>query len=259
MIDREIIVSNIQRFSMRDGPGIRTTVFLKGCTLYCPWCSNPENINNHIEPYRAENGENGAYGIRMSCSDIWNEIQKDKLFYENDGGITYSGGEPLLWMRQLESLMKFCKAENVGQCVETAMFVPEVLLDIALQYIDFFIVDMKIMDEGNCRDVLGGDLSIYKKNLIKLNSFHKPYIIRIPLIKPFTTNETNIDLISNFISREQIHPEQIQLLKGHNLAEKKYNTLSREMYHALDIADDEINLILNKLKVLSIEVEVCAV
>ena len=96
-----VLVTNVQRFSLHDGPGIRTTVFLKGCSLHCPWCSNPENIFPVQEKYRVD-GKDGVYGKMWMLSDIYAEILKDRSFYEHEGGVTFSGGEPLLFIKKIE-------------------------------------------------------------------------------------------------------------------------------------------------------------
>ena len=85
-----MLITNIQRFSLHDGPGIRTTVFLKGCSIKCPWCSNPENIKNYPEVYYKD-GVKGIYGKEFSLDEIYAEIVKDRVFYEDNGGVTFSG------------------------------------------------------------------------------------------------------------------------------------------------------------------------
>ena len=109
MKNDEILISNIQRFSLHDGPGIRTTVFLKGCTLKCPWCANPENILYKSEAYQTENGRAGVYGQWTTSDELYGEVMKDAVFYAQGGGVTYSGGEPLMQARPLLPLMEKLK------------------------------------------------------------------------------------------------------------------------------------------------------
>lgn len=90
-----MLITNIQRFSLHDGPGIRTTVFMKGCSLRCPWCSNPENLNPYPEKY-TKKGINGIYGREYTCDEVYYEIIKDRAFYGSDGGVTFSGGRSLI-------------------------------------------------------------------------------------------------------------------------------------------------------------------
>ena len=91
----KILLTNIQRFSLHDGPGIRTTIFLKGCSLRCPWCSNPENLNPYPEEY-IKDGNRGIYGKEYAIDEIFIEVMKDKDYYESNGGLNFSGGEALL-------------------------------------------------------------------------------------------------------------------------------------------------------------------
>lgn len=142
-----MLITNIQRFSLHDGPGIRTTVFLKGCSIKCPWCSNPENIKNYPEVYYKD-GVKGIYGKEFSLDEIYAEIVKDRVFYEDNGGVTFSGGESLLYVDELLPLMNKLKKENITIAVETCLFVPRQKLEKVIPYIDFFYVDMKILDEA---------------------------------------------------------------------------------------------------------------
>lgn len=105
-------ITNIQHFSLQDGMGIRTTVFLKGCNLNCPWCSNPENISFEIENYHHDN-QSEYFGYDISLEDLEKEILKDEVFYGDDGGVTFSGGEPLLQIKEFKPLLKSLKNKNI--------------------------------------------------------------------------------------------------------------------------------------------------
>ena len=153
----KVIISDIQRFCLHDGPGIRTTVFLKGCSLRCPWCCNPETINFEIE----ETNENYKYGYEIDLEDLEKEILKDIKYYENGGGVTFSGGECLLQFDKLEPLLKSLKNQGVNICIETSLTVPEKYVDIAIKYVDEFIIDIKILDEL-CEEKINGNIKLYK-------------------------------------------------------------------------------------------------
>lgn len=108
-----MLITNIQRFSLHDGPGIRTTIFLKGCSLRCPWCSNPENIKPYPEKYYKD-GIEGIYGKNYTCDEVYNEIIKDRAFYDENGGVTFSGGEALLYVNELLPLLEKLKKERIS-------------------------------------------------------------------------------------------------------------------------------------------------
>lgn len=125
-----IMVSNIQRMCFHDGPGIRTTVFLKGCSIHCPWCSNPENISFYKEQYSV-NGVCGVYGKEYSGEELISVIKKDEMFFGKDGGVTFSGGEPLMQTEALEGVFAALKKEGINIAVESSMFIPAECLRIA--------------------------------------------------------------------------------------------------------------------------------
>ena len=188
----KVIVSNIQRFCLHDGPGIRTTVFFKGCNLRCPWCSNPENINFNIEEYNYNN-QKGKYGKEYSLDELESEILKDKDYYDTNGGVTFSGGEPLLQFKNIEPLLKKLKEDKINICVETALTVPKEFINIALKYVDEFIIDIKIIDSTS--DKINGNPSLYLDNVKEVYSKNKNIIFRIPLVYDYTYTESNINKI----------------------------------------------------------------
>jgi len=251
-----VLVTNIQRFSLHDGPGIRTTVFLKGCTLRCPWCSNPENISAVYEHYQ-DGEKKGVYGKELSLSKIYDEVVKDCIFYEGEGGVTFSGGEPLLFTKNLEPLLSKLKAEHISIAVETALFVPIEDIDLSLQYVDFYCIDIKILDKEKCRKFLGGNIDIYKENVNRILSTNVKTLFRVPLIFPYTTNETNIYSIAEFCQENRIN--FLELIKGHNLAEKKYISLNRDMYNVPEISDMQIQKISNIFAERGISTKICRV
>ena len=131
----KVRITNIQRFCLSDGPGIRTTVFLKGCNLNCPWCANPENIEYEFNDYIKDNGEKGIFGYDIELENLFEEIMKDKEYYKmNNGGVTFSGGEPLLQIKRLEPILKKLKENKINICFETALNIPKDLLLIAIKY-----------------------------------------------------------------------------------------------------------------------------
>ncbi len=232
-----VLVTNVQRFSLHDGPGIRTTVFLKGCSLHCPWCSNPENIFPVQEKYRVD-GKDGVYGKMWMLSDIYAEILKDRSFYEHEGGVTFSGGEPLLFIKKIEPLLKKLKEDNLSVAIETSLFAPSELLIAAAQYVDLFCVDIKILNERECQTILGGNISAFTENVKLIRKMGLKTLFRVPLIDPYTVNGENIQSIAAFCQENDIR--YLELIKGHNLAEKKYQSLDRMMYCVPDISEERL-------------------
>ena len=254
-----ILLTNIQRFSLHDGPGIRTTVFLKGCSLHCPWCSNPENLTSSPQPY-IKDGIPGTYGKYMSPDELVHECLKDKAFYEGKiaspdlwtissadqieqlpGGITFSGGEALLQADALVPVAQSLHEENIHIAVETCLFVPPSNLNLALEMVDFFYVDVKILDTARCSSVEHGNLDLYLSNLHTLlswtdeNGRHKPVVIRIPVIGSYTDEPTNRKLVHDLLDKYRDSILKIEFIKEHNLGESKYKSLGMQLdYHGVD-------------------------
>ena len=281
----DILLTNIQRFSLHDGPGIRTTVFLKGCGLHCPWCSNPENINCEIQEY-IKDGAGGVFGKWYTPMEVYEEIVKDRAFYEGvltsehwsvaecsridrlPGGVTFSGGEPLLQMKKLVPLLKRLKDENIHMAVETSLYAPENDVRIALQYIDFFYVDIKILDPITVHDVLQGNLDIYLDNLecvlrwTGINDYHKPVIIRVPVIGSYTDTRDNRMAVKRLLQRYKdmnLSPLKIELVKEHNLGISKYKSLGQKVPEYKGVSDEIMDEYKWELEQIGIEVEVCRV
>lgn len=219
-----IKLTNIQRFSLHDGPGIRTTVFLKGCNLRCPWCANPENLYQQVQQY-IKDGVEGFYGKQMTPEEVFDEVIKDKPFYEDGGGVTFSGGEALVQQNELEPLFQMLRNAGINIAVETALFVSDI--QIALRYIDLFIIDIKILDKERCREVEKGNLDIYFHNIDTVLNSNKPIIFRIPVIGGYTDTEENQKLVIEFLKKHMSkNIRVVQMIKEHNLGLQKYRSLN---------------------------------
>lgn len=254
-----MIITNIQRFSLHDGPGIRTTVFLKGCSIRCPWCSNPENINHQIERY-VKDGKEGFYGKEYSVDEVLKEVLKDKIFYEDNGGVTFSGGEALLYAKELLPLMQQIKQNNISIAVETCLFVPSAYLEMVIPFVDYFYVDLKVMDKERCSFLLKGNLDLFKSNLAILAK-SKKFNVRIPVIYGYTDDENNIKCIIDVIREYSSSIEKVELIKGHNLGDNKYVSLGKDVPQKAEVSDlflEEYRMkILNTVE--DVEVEVCKI
>ena len=267
-MNNKILLTNIQRFSLHDGPGIRTTVFLKGCSLHCPWCANPENILAVPESYEKE-GHQGVYGKWVSNYDLLEVILKDRMFYDKisahdfactnmPGGVTFSGGEPLLQIGKLESLCRWLKGEKIHICAETALFVPESLVETAIRYVDLFYVDIKILDENRCAALLGGDLNCYLKNVDKLFDANKKIIFRVPVIGGYTDDEENRKNVIQLVN--QFRPLKVELIKEHNLGADKHRSLGKLPLSLGTVTDTDMEMYQHEvIHRTGIETEVCKI
>lgn len=250
MKEDKILVGNIQRFCVNDGPGIRTTVFLKGCSLKCPWCSNPENIKPIIE-YYIENELSKSFGKYYSSDELFNLIMKDILYYDSDGGVTFSGGEPLLQSKRLIYLLKKLRKENINICFETSLNVAnENLIDI-IDYVDLFYVDIKILDKNVLKSKLNGNIDNYYKNIETLFKNNKKIIFRIPLVYEYTYTKPNTRLILNFLKKYK--PVKVEIFSVHNLGEKKYKLLDLNYQRFNKISGDDLTYLCNSIKKLNID------
>ena len=243
--EKNILLTNIQRFSLHDGPGIRTTVFLKGCSIHCPWCSNPENLLHREQRYvkMNHNGkveEEGTYGKWYSPDELYSEVIKDKAFYGScnanlatyldslPGGVTFSGGECMLQMKELDPMLLRLNDEQIHTIVETSLFCSSVQLSIAIKHIDLFYVDIKVLNDDLCSSSLGGRIELYKNNLVTLLNSGKPVVFRLPVIGGYTDSEENRKAVVELIeskAKSYSNLLKIEILKEHNLGTNKYQSL----------------------------------
>ncbi|MBR3245361.1 MAG: radical SAM protein [Parasporobacterium sp.] len=277
----KILVTNIQRFSIHDGPGIRTTVFLKGCSLCCPWCSNPENI--FPQPQRfSYNGIEGTYGKYYSQEELIIECLKDKKYFSGSlyrpsqwpikvsrdinllpGGITFSGGEPLLQMEKIVPVCRELHCQGIHLAVETSLFVSERSLKIALENIDLFFIDVKILEKKLCQRIEKGNLDLYFRNLDVFFSWKNnngqgaPCIIRVPVIGKMTEDKSNRNRVKKLLQQYKEKILKIELIKEHKLGEVKYKSLHMEQcYHGIE--NNMLEIYKNELLDLGVPIEICS-
>lgn len=248
MAVENIFLTNIQRFSLHDGPGIRTTVFLKGCSLHCPWCSNPENVY----------GNDGKY---YSPEKLLREILRDRIFYDDDirGGVTFSGGEPLLQIGALVPLLEALKSENVHIAAETCLYVPRKNLDTAMKYIDLFQVDMKIMNAELAFRILGGDYGVYLANLDALMKARNDVIMRIPVIEGYTDSEENMNAVKKILAEYSGSIQRADLIKGHNLGAVKYRKLELDEPCYIAVSDEFMMKYKHNISEFGFPAEICRI
>lgn len=251
-------ISDIQRFSTEDGPGIRTTVFFKGCNLRCPWCHNPETqrFQPEIMFYERKCTHCGACekacpnalktcdvcgkcvdvcpnGAREMSGKTWdvetliNEIKKDELFYQTSGGgVTFSGGECMLQIDFLEEVLKRCKRARISIAVDTAGEVPFAYFERILPYVDLFLYDIKSMDSQTHERYVGVGNERILNNLRQLQAKNARIWVRIPIIEEVNATREEMQAINTFL-KTCGGVERIELLPYHKFGEHKYKALSR--------------------------------
>ena len=254
-------IFDIERNSYVDGPGIRTTVFFKGCNLRCAWCHNPESQigtpqmifykNKCIGcgkckekcPVALENctlcGRCTVYcpvdareicGKEYSTAEVLKEILKDSTLYETSGGgVTFSGGECMLQIDFLEEILKECKRNGINTAVDTAGHVPFESFQRILPYTDLFLYDVKCFDNEKHKRYIGVDNALILENLRKLLDSRRRIWIRIPIIPSVNDTVEEMQTIRQFLN-DCGHPEKIELLPYHAMGEHKYAALNQTAY-----------------------------
>ena len=202
-------IFKISRFSLNDGPGIRTTVFLSGCNLRCKWCHNPEGLDI-----------NGGY--ETEDEEIINIVKKDISFYRtSNGGITLSGGEPLLQSKFCVSLLSSAKALNINTALETSLCIPLNNLSNIVEYTDVFLVDYKHYDKTVLSEMTSANAETIYKNAEYLKNKLKPVILRCPIIPTVNDLNEHYDGIISFASNHK-NVIEIDLLPYHDFGLSKY-------------------------------------
>ncbi len=221
------IIFNIQKFCLNDGPGIRTTVFLKGCPLKCKWCHNPESQSRDVE-FMTENGLQEVCGTEMTVQEIMNEVLKDRVFYENSGGgLTLSGGEPMTQFEFAYELLKQAKQNGVHTCLETCGFSKtEEIVKIA-EVTDLFLYDWKLSDPILHKKYTGADNALIQKNLRKIDDTESKIILRCPIIPKVNDTEEHFQRIAK-IADSLKNILAIEIEPYHSFGNGKYKKLGRE-------------------------------
>lgn len=249
------VIFDIQRNSFVDGPGIRTTVFFKGCNLRCAWCHNPESQSPRPEMLLYKDKCTGCGKCRQVCptpdactlcgkctfycpadarqvcgkeytaEEVLAEIIKDKAYYGNSGGgVTFSGGECMLQIDFLLELLKKCKENGIHTAVDTAGHVPYERFAKILPYTDLFLYDIKLFDPQKHRQYIGAGNELILENLRKLFSTGTKIRIRIPVVPGINDSSEEMQAIRHFLDLCG-RPEKVELLPYHAMGEHKYPAL----------------------------------
>ena len=179
MNDLKAIVFDVEHFATREGPGIRTAVFLKGCPLRCMWCHNPESWNPKIEKYP----DGTLIGRERSVSDVLEEVARDKAFYDaSGGGLTVSGGEPLFSREFVRELFARAKKSGIPTAIETSGYAAEAHIRELMPVTDLWLYDIKGMDSAKHKEHTGIDNAAILRNLRMLDANGAKIVLRCPMI-----------------------------------------------------------------------------
>ncbi|MEZ5082064.1 MAG: glycyl-radical enzyme activating protein [Bacteroidales bacterium] len=247
------IIFNIQRFSVHDGPGIRTTVFLKGCPLDCWWCHNPEGR------YVGLDNKNGnSVGKEYSVDEVMVILEKDRIFYdESGGGVTFSGGEPLSQTDFLFEVLKRCKHDGIKTAVDTSGYSSKESFEKIIPFTDLVLFDLKIIDNTKHKKFTDVENHIILSNFEFVLKKAKRVIVRFPLIPGITMTTQNIDKVINYLKKTETKPE-VNILPFHRIAEGKYlkNGFTNRMAGASELPESEIADVLALIKKFGFEVSI---
>ncbi len=221
------IVFDIQRFALYDGPGIRTALFLKGCPLRCEWCHNPESFLLKPQIQRISVGGKTVekiVGKEMSVDDVIFEAVKDRdYFEESGGGVTITGGEPLLQFEFTKALLKSLKSEKIHTCLDTCGFAKWELFEELIPYVDLFHYDYKITDSLKHKKYTGKSNELIIENLFKLCERKVDLILRCPIIPGINDDDEHAFHIAQ-IAKKYPHIK-IEKLPYHDMGRKKWDEL----------------------------------
>jgi len=260
---------DIKRYSINDGPGIRVTVFMKGCPLSCVWCHNPEGISSQKQKMYTQKKcigckrcvtncpshaltmthdgiiSNNALchlcgqcatvcpslamamcGKDYSVNQLMYEIEKERVFMDNSGGgVTFSGGEPLLFPEMLLELLLRCKAIGVHRAVDTALYAQKETVATIMKETDLFLVDLKLMDADKHKAFCGVSNELILSNLRFIAEAGKAFYIRIPLIEGINAHDDNITHTAEFLASLPWKQKVVHILPYHEIALGKHQKL----------------------------------
>ena len=218
-------IFNIQRFSIHDGPGIRTIVFLKGCAMRCAWCCNPESQEFAIQTM-AEGDRVKTVGQDVTADQIMPEILADLPYYRRSGGgVTLSGGEVLCQADFAAELLRECKAAGLHTAIESAASLSYEKIEKLLPYLDLYLLDIKHMDGEKHKEYTGLSNEIILENAKRLGTSGVELIVRTPVVPGFNDSDEDIRRISTFA--KSIGARAHHLLPYHRLGSDKYKSLGR--------------------------------
>lgn len=214
------IVFDIQRASLHDGPGLRTTVFLKGCPLRCAWCHNPES-----QQLVSQTGISGKlYGMKMSVSEVLDAVLADRAYYQaSGGGLTVSGGEPTVQFDFCAALLSAAKEEDIHTCLDTCGHFPEELLPRLLPLVDLWHFDYKASTTAEHTRWTGVDGNLIERNLSSLIRAGATIRLRCPVVPGANATDAHLARLVELEAAGCF--ESVERLPYHSTGNAKYADL----------------------------------
>ena len=220
-------IFDIQRYSIHDGNGIRTIVFLKGCVLRCRWCCNPESQHYEIETMMVQ-GEPKVIGEDTTVAEVMKTVEKDRTYYRRTGGgLTLSGGESLCQPKFARDLLRAAKESGITTAMESMGCAPYSTIEEILPYLDQYLLDIKHMNPEKHKEFTGRSNELMLENAKKIADSHMTELsIRVPVIPGFNDTEIEIRDIAEYV-RKLGNVRRMHLLPYHRLGQDKYDGLNR--------------------------------
>lgn len=237
-----LTIFDIKRFAVHDGPGIRTTVFLKGCPLRCTWCHNPESHSPQPEQYTDSHVIDGkkfhevrSYGRDMEEGALLEEILRDQIFYEESGGgVTFSGGEPLMQADALVPILKELGDRQVHRAVDTCGYAAPAVIQQVAAHTDLMLYDLKIMDPARHMEHTGKDNRLILQNAEYLLETGMDLVFRVPVVPGINDHPSETDAFIEYFRQRIDRIAQVHLLPYHRAGSHKYSRLGKESVYAAD-------------------------
>lgn len=256
-------IFNIQRFSVHDGPGIRTTVFMKGCPLRCVWCHNPEGLSSGISVQffkekcigckrcsgvrslssigKCPTGALKKSGQIITTEELIKNVLEDRDFYLLGGGVTFSGGECLLQADFVAEALEMLKLEGISTVIDTCGHVPWKNIEKTFEFCDLYLYDIKCADSVLHEKFTGKSNALILENLEKLSNGGKEIWVRVPVIPNFNDTISEMTAISEIVSRTK-GVRKVTLMPYHTLGKSKYETLDMKPTYETNEVITETNL-----------------
>lgn len=238
-------IFDIQRYSIHDGPGIRTIVFLKGCRLRCRWCCNPESQEYRIQEMTV-NGKVKIIGRDVTVEEVMETVMRDLPFYRRSGGgLTLSGGESLCQPEFAAALLRAAKENGLNTALESTACADYRDIERLLPYLDLYLLDIKHMDSNKHKAFTTQPNELILENARKLARQTKRLIVRVPVVPTFNDTPEEIAAIAEFAATLR-SVREIHLLPYHRLGQDKYEGLGRDytLKEILPPSDEKMQLLL---------------